>query len=448
MDEPVEYVEQVIDLGYHPREWQARFHREAKRFSVAVCHRRAGKTFLALRHTIDRALRCELEAGRYGYVAPFLKQAKAIAWEYLKRFTRPIPGIKINEAETWVELPNGARIAIYGADNADALRGGYFDGVTLDEVAQMDPAVWGEIIRPALADRNGWALFIGTPDGVNLFSELYYAALGRADWYTCLLTVYDTGALPAAEIEDAKASMSEAQFAQEFLCDFAAGNEACLLSVHDVMEAQRRSPREDAYSFAAKIIGIDVARQGDDRSCIIKRQGIACWPPMIYKGKQGFEIADIAAHVINEWKPDAVFVDDTGGFGGATIERLRQLGHRIIGVQFAGRPYDDRYLNKRAEMWIEMSKWVKEGAALPESAELRSDLCAPTYKHNRAGKFQLEAKEDMKKRGLPSPDVGDALCLTFAAPVSPASMRTNGMRAARQAILPTVANGYHPHRRR
>ncbi len=440
--------EQVIDLGYKPRPWQARFHREAKRFSVAVCHRRAGKTVLALRHTEDRALRLTKPKGRYAYIAPLFNQAKKVAWEYLKDHVRSIPGVRINESECWVELPNEARIFICGADNADALRGQYFDGVVLDEVAQMSAEVWGEIIRPALADRNGWALFIGTPDGINLFSEIYFGAHGRDDWYTCLLTVYDTGALPAGEIEDAKRSMSESQFAQEFLCDFSAGNEACLLSVHDVTEAQRRAPREHEYSFAAKIMGIDVARFGDDRSCIIKRQGVACFEPNTYRGKEGFEIADLAAHQINDWKPDAVFVDDTGGFGSATIERLRQLGHRVIGVQFAGSPADERYLNKRAEMWIKLASWVKEGGALPTSAELRADLCAPTYKHNDRGKFQLESKESMKKRGLPSPDIGDALALTFASPVTPAGFNASGQRSHVQAILPSSANGYHPHRRR
>lgn len=443
MSEPVEYVEQVIDLGYRPRPWQAKFHREAQRFSVLVCHRRAGKTVLAIRHIIDRALRCELEQPRYAYIAPLFVQAKAIAWEYLKTFTRPIPGVRVNESECWVELPNQARIRIYGADNPDALRGIYLDGVVPDEVAQMDPTLWGEVLRPAIADRHGWALFIGTPKGVNLFSELYFGAQGRPDWYAALFTVYDTGALPDAEIEDAKASMSEAQFAQEFLCDFAAGNEAALLSIHDVTEAVRRVPPAGSYEFAPKIIGIDVARMGDDRSAIMKRQGIASWKPMVYKGKMGFEIADIAARLIADWRPDGIFVDDTGGFGGACIERLRQLGHTVIGVQFAGRPYDERNLNKRAEMWLEMAKWVKTGGCLAESPELRSDLCSPTFKHNGAGKFQLESKEDMKKRGLPSPDIGDALALTFAAPVSPkgfmgpTSVAPLAQMATRQTYDPT-----------
>jgi hypothetical protein len=166
----------------------------------------------------------------------------------------------------------------------------------------------------------------------------------------------------------------------------------------------------------------------------------------VFRGKEGFELADIVARGIVEWRPDAVFVDDTGGYGGTVIERLRQMGHQVFGVQFAGKPSDERYLNKRAEMWIDMAQWVKDGGALPNNPELRSDLCAPTYKHNAAGKFQLESKEDMKKRGMPSPDIGDALALTFASPVVSKSFRRDSVADA-DRFTPTIAQ-YNPIRRR
>lgn len=411
--------EHVIDLGYRPRPWQAKFHRERKRFSVLVVHRRGGKTVLAIRQVIHEALKCTRDAPRYAYLAPLFNQAKGVAWGYLKDFTRPIPGVKINESECWVELPNRARIRIYGADNPDSLRGLYLDGAVLDEVAQMSPAVWGEVIRPALADRLGWALFIGTPQGVNLFSELFLLSRKLDDWYSALYTYLDTNALPDAEVEDSRRTMSENQFNQEFLCDFAAGNTSALLSLNDINASMGQHLREDAYNFAPKIIGIDVARQGDDRSCIIQRQGKAVFNPRVYRGKEGFELASIAAQIIEDWKPDAVFIDGTGGYGGAVAERLRQMRHQCIEVQFGSRASDEKYANKRAEMWLEMAKFIKSGCALPESYELRADLCGPTYKHNAQGRFILESKEDMKKRGLPSPDIGDALALTFAAPVSP-----------------------------
>lgn len=397
-------TEEVIDLGYRPRPWQEEFHRSRKRFSVLVVHRRGGKTVLAIRQIIHEALKCERENPRYAYLAPYFTQAKAVAWEYLKNYTRAIPGVKINEGECWVQLPNGARIRIYGADNPDALRGLYLDGAVLDEVAQMATQVWGEVVRPALADRLGWALFIGTPKGINLFSELYFAASGKADWHAAMYTILDTEALPEAEVEDARVSMSESQFAQEFMCDFAAGNTSALLSIYDVNACMGQHLRPEAYDFAPKVLGVDVARQGDDRSCIIMRQGKAVFTPQIYRGKEGFEIATLVAIEIAKHKPDAVFIDGTGGYGGAVAERLRQIGHQCIEVQFGGKAADPRYANKRAEMWMEMAKFIKSGCALPENQDMRSDLCAPTYKHNAHGKFLLESKEEIKKRGLPSPD--------------------------------------------
>ena len=140
---------------------------------MIVAHRRLGKTVCVINHAIMKALMDTSGSGRYGYIAPYRSQAKSIAWDYVKHFTAPVPGRNVNETELTVDFPNGARIRLFGADNPDAMRGLYFDGVILDEVADMKPEVWGEIIRPALSDRNGWACFIGTPKGQNLFHELY-----------------------------------------------------------------------------------------------------------------------------------------------------------------------------------------------------------------------------------------------------------------------------------
>ena len=127
-----------VSTGYKPHKYQLEIHRQLKRFSVVICHRRFGKTILAINELIDKALKINTAktlpgvagAPRFGYIAPFLKQGKAIAWEQLKAFTANIPNMRQHESELWVEFPhNGARIQIFGADNADALRGGYFDGV-------------------------------------------------------------------------------------------------------------------------------------------------------------------------------------------------------------------------------------------------------------------------------------------------------------------------------
>lgn len=224
----------TVDTGYRPRPLQAELHRRLKRFNVLVCHRRFGKTVLCVNELIDQALRCRRDRPRFAYMAPLYKQAKAVAWDYLKHFTRAIPGVKAHEAELRVELPGDRRIQLYGADNYDALRGIYLDGAVLDEYAQMAPKAWAEVIRPALADRRGWATFIGTPKGRNAFAELYDdARLGfrrddgsRMDpdpaWFAALYRASETGILPPEELASARATMSEEEYQQEFECSFEA----------------------------------------------------------------------------------------------------------------------------------------------------------------------------------------------------------------------------------
>lgn len=412
---------QVVDLGFRPRPWQAKSFRSRKRFNIEVVHRRGGKSVKAVMRLIDAALRCTKPNPRYGYIAPLLKQAKAIAWDYVKHYCRPIPGIVVNESELWVELPNHARIRIFGADNPDSLRGMYFDGVVLDEVADMKPDVWTAIIFPAILDRQGWADFIGTPKGINLFSELYYKALKDSDWYAALHTVYDTQALTPDEIEIAKASMPEAQFRQEFLCDFTAGSSNALISVDEAQAASLRHIQAVDYQFAARVLGVDVARQGDDRTVIFRRQGLASFKPAILKGADSMAVAGRVAFEIAEWQPDAVFVDGSGGYGAGVIDRLRQMGHACTEVQFGGKPLDNRYNNKRTEMYWTMAEWLKAGGAIPPMTDLQMELCTPTYTHDNArGVLCLESKDDIKERLGYSPDIADALALTFAFPTAPA----------------------------
>ncbi len=206
--------------GYQPRPLQAELHAAFRRFNVLVCHRRFGKTVLCVNELIDQALRSRLERPRYAYVAPFYKQAKAVAWDYLKHYTQPIPKVARHETELRVDLPNGARIQLYGADNYDALRGIYLDGAVMDEYAQMPPKAWSEVIRPAIADRAGFAIFIGTPRGRNAFAELYETARDDSAWLARLYRASETGILGREELELARRQMSEEEFAQEFECSF------------------------------------------------------------------------------------------------------------------------------------------------------------------------------------------------------------------------------------
>ena len=178
-----------------------------------------GKTVLCINDLVYRALIEDKEDGRYAYVAPYMSQAKTIAFDYLLKYSRPVMA-KSNQAELWVELINGARIRLFGADNPDALRGLYLDGVVLDEYADMKPSIFGAVIRPLLADRKGWATFIGTPKGHNAFWEVYNNATQDPSWYVKVLRASQTGLLDKGELEDAAKTMTEDQYLQEFECDF------------------------------------------------------------------------------------------------------------------------------------------------------------------------------------------------------------------------------------
>lgn len=414
-----------IVIPYQPRFPQDEIHRqlESHRFAVLVAHRRMGKTVLAVNHLIKRAIVDGKERGFYAYLAPFRIQAKAIAWAYLKHYTAPIPGLKVNEGELSIVLPNGVTIRIFGADNPDALRGLYFDGVVLDEVAQMKPEVWGEILRPALADRGGWAVFIGTPKGVNLFSQTYDKALelmgkGDPEWVSMLYSVEQTHVIHDKELEALRQEMSENEFRQEFLCDFNAAANDALISIDDVRAAAGRHYEEKDYAFAPRIMGVDVARFGDDASVIFKRQGLAAFEPIVVRKFDTQAVADRVAIEMVAFKPDAVFVD--AGAGAGVIDRLHHLGMDVTEVPFGGQAVDPQHHNRRMEMWWGVREWLRSGGAIPSSVQLQADLCAPTYGYTPAGKKILEPKEKIKERIGRSPDLADALCLTFAAPVRPA----------------------------
>jgi phage terminase large subunit len=184
-----------------------------------VAHRRAGKTVATVFDLLTCALGHGKEHGRYAYIAPFYSQAKSVAWDYLKRFSEPV-ATKIIESELSVELFNGSRVRLFGADNPDALRGIYLDGVVLDEYGDQRPTVWGEIIRPLLTDRKGWATFIGTPKGKNHFHAIREQARTNPEWFYTEMKASETGVLEADELADARKTMTDAQYQQEFECAF------------------------------------------------------------------------------------------------------------------------------------------------------------------------------------------------------------------------------------
>lgn len=211
-----------IVIPYKPRPLQRKLHNELKRFNILVCHRRFGKTVFAINELLRKALTCELERPRVAYMCPLFKQAKNVAWDMLKHYARDIPGVKFNEAELRCDLPNGGRVQLYGNDNADALRGIYLDMVVLDEYAQMTSRAWTEVLRPALSDRKGSAIFIGTPQGMNSFFDLFEKATWLPNWRKTMYKASETGLLDQDELDAMKLEMSEDEYAQELECSWTA----------------------------------------------------------------------------------------------------------------------------------------------------------------------------------------------------------------------------------
>lgn len=211
---------------------------------------------------VKAAADCTKREPRFAYIAPTYTQAKDVAWTYLKEYTAPIPGVKISESELTVTLPhNGARIRLYGVENYDRLRGLYLDGCVVDEAGDQDPRAFPEVIRPALSDRKGWAVFIGTPKGRNEFFRIHRLAEQDEGWFSMTLRASESGIVPAPELADARRMMTEEQFAQEYECSFDAAIRGAYYG-RDIEEAEKSrriidfGPDRNGDVFCAWDLGI------------------------------------------------------------------------------------------------------------------------------------------------------------------------------------------------
>lgn len=213
-----------VEIPYSPRDAFLPYHQSNKRFSLTVAHRRAGKTVARINRLIKDAVTCEKQNPRFAYLAPFFVQAKDIAWAYLKHYTAPILelGGKVNESELSVQFAhNAAVIRLYGADNAERLRGLYFDGLAADEAQDIKPSVLTQIIMPALSDRQGWLDLSGTPKGWgNLLGETYKRSQDDPEWFVQILKASQTGLIPQDELDRLKRAMPANEYEQEFECSF------------------------------------------------------------------------------------------------------------------------------------------------------------------------------------------------------------------------------------
>jgi len=214
------------------------FHNRRQRWACLVAHRRAGKTVSAVNDIIRAAITYQGERGLFAYIAPFRSQAKAVAWQYFLEFAAPIIQNK-NEQELLITLVNGSQIRLAGADNADGqIRGLGLSGVYMDEYGDFKPSVFGNVIRPALSDKQGWAVFGGTPKGKNQFWEIYETAQRLPhEWFLLRLPASTSGLLPPGELAAARAQLAEDQYLQEYECSFEAAIQGAFFG-KEMREAQ------------------------------------------------------------------------------------------------------------------------------------------------------------------------------------------------------------------
>ena len=420
----------TIPNKWRPRQHQERLYRafghgRPYRRGCAVWHRRAGKDSVALNLTARDMFR---RVGTYWHLFPEQTQARRAIWNGIDGQGRRIldqvfPAAvrrRTSAQEMLIETVNGSIWQMAGSDNFDSLVGSNPVGVVFSEWALADPEAW-EYIRPILVENDGWALFIYTPRGHNHGYTTWLRALEAESWFSERLTVEETGLITPEQIAaERRAGMSEGKVRQEFYCSFEAACDEQLIAQELVSEAMAREAVPER--FDEKVIGVDVARFGDDHSVIYFRHG-RDGRPIPFERHSGWDTMQLAARVadwIHRWRPDAVFIDD-GGVGGGVVDRLRQLGFWIAqGVNFGGKSDSPRTgekaSNKRTEMWLTARAWLERGA-LPRNELLAAELCAPMFSYNAQNALLLERKQDMKKRGIPSPDVADAFALTFAYPV-------------------------------
>lgn len=426
--------EVTIPANYAPRGYQMPFLSAMDRClepggikrACLVWHRRAGKDKTAIAWTASQAYQ---RKGTYFHCLPTYNQGRKVVWDgidaagfrFIDHFPPEVRSNK-NESEMRIELKNGSAWQIIGADNYDAVVGSNPVGIVFSEWAISDdyPAAW-DLFRPMLAENGGWAVFIFTPRGRNHGFSLYQMAQTNPNWFCQLLTVDDTGVVSKADIQaERDAGMGEGMIQQEFYCSFLASTEDIVIPFELI---QASIGRDVAYSGATKIAGLDVARFGDDRTALVVRQG-----PMVTHVEtwSQADAVQTAGRVMDRYRArlmDVVSIDAIG-IGSGVVDILRNNGIPVVAVNVAETPTlnDARYQRLRDELWWKARMFfedrtcgISRGIMPKDINALLADIQDIHYGYTPTGKIRIEEKAEMKKRLGFSPDIGDALCLTFAA---------------------------------
>jgi hypothetical protein len=424
----------TLPNNWAPRPKQEEFFNNfghGKRFRRAsvVWHRRYGKDTTVLNIMARDIFK---RVGSYWHLFPLQKQARIAIWNGVdndgKRILDKVFPLAIRkrtlERDMMIEFTNGSIYQLVGSDNYDSLVGSNPVAVVFTEWGISDPAAW-DYIRPMIRANSGWAAFVFTPRGRTHGYVTHQMAEHNPKWFYQTLTVDDTGAISEAEIqEDRDEGYSEAKIQQEYYCSFEADDASQFISGSDVAEARTR----EAFATIDDeiVMGVDVARKGNDRSCIYVRQGNDARSHgfTTYETQDTMTLVGLVTEAIAKYRPHGVFIDETG-VGGGVVDRLAQMGHDVVGVNFGSG--SDHHVtgtpvaaNKRAEIWINLRNNLGRGLAIPDEDGLNFELLGPGYGYDGQNRMLLESKDSMAKRGIRSPDVADALALTYAYPVSTA----------------------------
>jgi phage terminase large subunit len=361
------------------------------------------------------------ELGKWHDKSPFLKRQFGKTADRIFAYE--------DESDSWFLAARGFAKKATGEEQAASLSGLHSDYafVLIDESATIDMAVADRAEQAMSTAVDGLIATAGNP--LSRTGMLYECGIRRRDtWYVIEITSDPDSPRRCSRVgkEWAQQQIDTRDLGREdpwvkvyILGQFPEHALMTLLTREQVEEAMERNPKEEDYKYEGKAMGIDVARQGLDASVIFPRQGRLVLPPIVMRGLDGLQGAAATARKWTEWNADAAFIDNSGGFGASWIDQLHVLGYSPVPVEFAGKPQDKRFFNKRAEMYWRCAEWVKSGGALPYDRELIAELSEPTYTF-KGDRILIEDKDQIRSRlkGR-SPDKADALALTFAYDVAP-----------------------------
>lgn len=430
LDDPVRFAREVLRLEPtpHQAEFFAALAAPGARVAVRSGHGTGKSTALAAAALWFLATRPD---ALVPCTAPTGHQLQDVLWREMRRLISRMDEEARRQFQVTsdrIQRKDGAGMIVARTsrpENPDALQGFHAPEIlfVIDEAAGVGDTVF-EVARGALSTPSARVALTGNPTRLSgYFHNAFHGA--RDSWTRLRFSCLDSPLVTpeyARDIADEYGEDSD-MYRVRVLGDFPHSGMFNLIPLSLVEEAMAKALPPGAADAAPLIFGVDPAWRGTDRSAVVARRGVAAEILFTTRGADTVRLVEMVARRAMEMEPDAIFIDQTG-VGAGVFDQLSRSRHGqgVHGVSFAHSPSEpDRFLNRRAELWWRVRDWLEQGASLEDSADWRDDLTAPEYFLTGTGKIQLESKEGMRRRGLASPDLGDALALTFAMPVLPKS---------------------------